>query len=61
MKIKKLLEPRAVAIVGASARKEKVGNIIARNMLSFKGKLFFVNPNPRISLRRVFSLKSGVP
>jgi acetyl coenzyme A synthetase (ADP forming)-like protein len=39
-------EPKSVAIVGASHHKGKVGNIIARNMLGFKGKLFFVNPKP---------------
>lgn len=45
-------EPKSVAIVGASHHKGKVGNIIARNMLNFKGKLFFVNPNVKKVLGR---------
>ncbi|MBS3090776.1 CoA-binding protein [Candidatus Pacearchaeota archaeon] len=43
--IRNFFEPKSVAIVGASHHKGKVGNIIAGNMLHFKGKLFFVNPN----------------
>jgi acetyltransferase len=41
-----LVEPRSVAIIGASTREMSLGNILVRNMLDagFKGKLFAVNP-----------------
>lgn len=43
--IRNFFEPASVAVIGASHHKGKVGNIIAGNMLNFKGKLFFVNPS----------------
>ena len=45
-KFSQLLEPRSIAIVGASNTKGKVGNMIARNVTShtFSGDVFFVNP-----------------
>ncbi len=36
--------PRSVAIVGASAEKGKVGNVILRNLKNFRGKVYAVNP-----------------
>ncbi|ACP37553.1 acetate--CoA ligase family protein [Saccharolobus islandicus] len=39
-----LFKPRSIAVVGASRYKEKVGNVIFRNLLStFHGKLYPVN------------------
>jgi len=43
--IRNFFEPASVAVIGASHHEGKVGNIIAGNMLNFKGKLFFVNPS----------------
>jgi len=41
-----LFDVKSVAIVGASPKEEKVGNIILNNFLKiFKGKIFAVNPN----------------
>jgi len=41
-----LLKPRSIAIVGASAKKGKVGNMIAHNVTNhqYDGDVFFVNP-----------------
>ncbi len=41
-----LLEPRSIAIIGASERPGSIGETLARNVLdsSFSGKVFFVNP-----------------
>jgi acetyltransferase len=41
-----LLEPRAIAIVGASETPGSIGETLARNMLdsNYAGKLYFVNP-----------------
>lgn len=40
------LEPTSVAVIGASAQEGKVGNAIARNLLTqgYKGKIFLINP-----------------
>src|SRR5512135_1673426 len=41
-----LLEPRAIAIIGASETPGSIGETLARNMLdsNYAGKLYFVNP-----------------
>jgi len=45
-KLEKLFSPKSIAIVGASPKREKLGNILVRNILGggWKGKLYFVNP-----------------
>lgn len=45
MVLEKLLEPKSVAVVGASREKGSVGNIIFRNCLEGKCKAFPINPN----------------
>ncbi|MBI4167406.1 MAG: CoA-binding protein [Candidatus Aenigmarchaeota archaeon] len=41
-----VFSPVSVAIVGASRDSKKFGNVILKNfMLSFKGKVYPVNPN----------------
>ena len=49
-----LLEPRSIAIIGASGTKGKVGNMIARNVTShnYNGDVFFVNPKRKKILGR---------
>ncbi len=41
-----LLEPRSVALIGASPRPGSIGNTVTRNLLSggFKGPIYLVNP-----------------
>ncbi|MGA9855623.1 MAG: bifunctional acetate--CoA ligase family protein/GNAT family N-acetyltransferase [Gammaproteobacteria bacterium] len=39
-----LLQPRSVALVGASDKPGSVGAVLAHNLLAFKGELYFVNP-----------------
>ncbi len=39
-----LFNPRTVAIVGATPKEGKVGNTLLRNLLSFRGDVFAVNP-----------------
>ncbi len=45
-KLEKLFNPQSVAIVGASEKEGKVGNVIAKNILNlgFAGDVFLVNP-----------------
>jgi len=39
-----LFRPRSIAVVGASRNREKVGNVILRNVLhTFKGEVYPVN------------------
>lgn len=39
-----LFKPKNIAVIGASRNKEKVGNVITRNLIStFRGKIFPVN------------------
>src|SRR4030043_2088292 len=44
--LSKLFNPKSIAIIGASPRKEKLGNILVRNIMDggWKGEIFFVNP-----------------
>jgi acetyl coenzyme A synthetase (ADP forming)-like protein len=42
-----LLKPKSVAVIGASQNPEKVGYALVRNLESFKGKVFPVNPKYR--------------
>jgi acetyltransferase len=59
-----LLEPRSVAIVGASSDIRKVGGAISRNALSgsFKGRIYLVNPRRRTILgRRVYPDLTSIP
>ena len=50
----KFFAPRSVAVVGASDAPNKVGNMIARNLLEHKyaGDVFFVNPGRKTVLGR---------
>src|SRR3989338_9468705 len=41
--IESFLNPKSIAVIGASNKPGKVGYALARNLLSFKGKVFFVN------------------
>jgi len=44
MSLNKLLDPSTIAIVGASDRPGKVGNVILKNLESSEARLFVVNP-----------------
>ncbi len=39
-----LFRPRSVAIVGAAHTEEKLGGVMLKNLLRFKGRLYPVNP-----------------
>ncbi|UDY22379.1 bifunctional GNAT family N-acetyltransferase/acetate--CoA ligase family protein [Nocardioides sp. Kera G14] len=45
--ISRFLNPRSVAIIGASRRQETVGQVLVRNMVNadFSGRVYVVNPN----------------
>ena len=47
LELKSIIEPKAVAIVGASENIEKVGGAITRNAIqsSYRGNLYLVNPS----------------
>ena len=46
MDLKRLFNPRSIAVVGASEAPGKVGNVIAKNILKlgYRGETFLVNP-----------------
>jgi len=48
--MKNLLEPKSIAIVGASDKRSKIGNILIRNLQNkkYKGKIFPINPRHKI-------------
>ncbi|WP_300680393.1 bifunctional GNAT family N-acetyltransferase/acetate--CoA ligase family protein [Nocardioides sp.] len=45
--ISRFLNPRSVAIIGASRRQETIGQVLVRNMVNadFTGRVYVVNPN----------------
>ena len=45
--MKQLLNPRSIAIIGASRDPSKIGNGIVANLKHFKGKVYPVNPNAK--------------
>ncbi len=46
MNLDNLFNPKSIAVIGASAENGKIGNVIAKNILSlgYKGEIFLVNP-----------------
>lgn len=44
MSLDSLFNPRSVALIGASHSEEKLGGVILRNLLDFKGRVYPVNP-----------------
>ncbi|HHE45977.1 MAG TPA: CoA-binding protein, partial [Candidatus Moranbacteria bacterium] len=46
IKLGKLFNPRSIAIVGASPKEGKIGNVITKNImeLGYEGKVYLVNP-----------------
>ncbi len=42
--MEKLFNPKAIAVVGATPKEGKVGNILLKNLSEFKGKMYAVNP-----------------
>lgn len=64
LQMKRLMEPRSVAIVGASGKIEKVGGAVTRNALEsdYLGKIYLVNPNTtQIFGRNVYPSLEEVP
>ena len=47
LKLRSFFYPRSVAIIGASNKKGKIGNILLENLSPFKGKVYPVNPKHR--------------
>ncbi len=43
--LKRFLNPKKIAVIGASNSKEKVGGIVFRRLLTSRRRLFPVNPN----------------
>jgi acetyl coenzyme A synthetase (ADP forming)-like protein len=62
--IKRLIEPRSVAIIGATDKMDKVGGAVTRNALGSKyaGKIYLVNPNiNEISGQKVYPNIESIP
>jgi len=60
--LKPFLEPDSIAIIGASKTSGKVGYIILKNLLKYKGKIYPVNPRlDKILGLKVYPTISDVP
>jgi acetyl coenzyme A synthetase (ADP forming)-like protein len=62
--MKRIMEPRSVAIIGASGKIEKVGGAITRNALEseYRGRIYLVNPNTTsIFGRKVYASVEKIP
>jgi len=46
--LKNLLDPKKIAVIGASNSKEKVGGIVFRRLLGSRRRLFPVNPKETV-------------
>lgn len=56
------VDPRSIAVVGASGDPKKLGYIIFRNLLRFRGRLYAVNPNRAEVLgRRAYASLLDIP
>ena len=57
-----LFRPRSIAVVGASSDPNKIGYVIFRNLLSFPGDVYPVNPNhPEILGRKAYASVAEIP
>lgn len=57
-----LFHPKSIAVIGASADPKKIGYAIFRNLLSFPGQLYPVNPNhPEILGRTAYRSIADIP
>jgi acyl-CoA synthetase (NDP forming) len=45
MSLDSLFKPKSIALIGAAHTEEKLGGVILKNLLKFKGKVYPVNPN----------------
>ncbi|HEY2597257.1 MAG TPA: acetate--CoA ligase family protein [Candidatus Dormibacteraeota bacterium] len=62
--IEKLINPRSIAIVGASVREDALGTVVLRNLLKlgFDGAIYPVNPKyPEVSGLRCYPTLSDIP
>jgi len=58
------LAPRSIAVIGASAEKDSVGNVLTENVLGggFAGKVFLVNPHSKeVAGRPCFASVAALP
>jgi acetyl coenzyme A synthetase (ADP forming)-like protein len=57
-----ILNPRSIAIVGSTPDQSKIGYTITRNLLSFPGALYPVNPKHELILgRKAYPRITGIP
>lgn len=62
--LQSLFYPKSIAVIGASSNPKKIGNSIAKNILSnkYKGKVYFVNINKDIILgKKSFASITDIP
>jgi acetyl coenzyme A synthetase (ADP forming)-like protein len=57
-----IFSPESIAVVGASGDPSKVGYAVFRNLLSFPGRLYAVNPNrPEVQGRKTYPSLAALP
>lgn len=62
MSLDSLFNPRSVALIGASHSEEKLGGVILKNLLRFRGKVYPVNPKfPELMGIKSFSTVTDIP
>jgi acyl-CoA synthetase (NDP forming) len=62
MSLDYLFKPESIALIGAAHSEEKLGGVILRNLLRFKGRVYPVNPNyPELMGLRSYASMQDIP
>jgi acyl-CoA synthetase (NDP forming) len=62
MNLNYLFKPKSIALIGAAHSEEKLGGVILKNLLKFKGRVYPVNPNyPELMGLKTYSSAQDIP
>jgi acyl-CoA synthetase (NDP forming) len=57
-----LFKPKSIALIGAAHSEEKLGGVILKNLLKFRGRVYPVNPNyPELMGLKTYSSAKDIP
>jgi acyl-CoA synthetase (NDP forming) len=62
MSLDYLFKPKSIVLIGAAHSEEKLGGVILKNLLKFRGKVYPVNPNyPELMGLKTYSSAQDIP
>ena len=62
MSLDYLFNPKSIALIGAAHSEEKLGGVILKNLLKFRGRVYPVNPNyPELMGLKTYSSAQDIP